>query len=238
MGLLEVSDVTVEREQLPIVRGVSLTIDAGEITVLLGVNGVGKTTLLEGISGAIPIAKGTVTLGGARIDKKAPYLRARLGLAHVEQGRSIFPELTTRENLLTTAGGRSLDEALDVFPELRKRLDVASVLLSGGEQQMLVLARAFLRRPKVLLIDEMSLGLSPVATKRLMESVIELKNHGMAILLVEQFAAMALGAGTRAYVLRGGEVVYDRSCAELRDTPGLLQRLYLGDALAVAGSAS
>jgi branched-chain amino acid transport system ATP-binding protein len=227
--LLDVSDVTIEREGLPIVRNASLKADAGGVTVVLGVNGAGKTTLLEGISGVIPIRAGSVNLAGVRIEKKPPFVRASLGLAHVEQGRTVFPELTTRENLLVASGGQPIDEAFSVFPELEKRTRVAGGLLSGGEQQMLVLARAFLRRPKVLLIDELSLGLAPLVLDRLMNAVVRLRDTGMAIVLVEQFAPLALEVGTRAYVLRGGQVVYDGTCQALRETEGMLQSLYLGD---------
>ncbi|MGH8890199.1 MAG: ABC transporter ATP-binding protein [Acidothermaceae bacterium] len=228
MELLAVNDVTIEREGLPIVRHASLKAAGGGITVVLGINGAGKTTLLEGISGVIHTTHGSVVLDGVRIDKKPPFVRASMGLAHVEQGRTVFPELTTRENLLVASGGRPVDEALAIFPELEKRMRVAGGLLSGGEQQMLVLARAFLRNPKVLLIDELSLGLAPLVLERLMASVVKLCDTGMAIVLVEQFAPLALQVGSRAYVLRGGEVVYDGSCQELRDRDGLLQDLYLG----------
>lgn len=227
--MLSVRDVTITREGLPIVRGANLDVEAGEITVLLGVNGAGKTTLLEGISGAIPLAAGEVRLGGERIDRRPPFARARAGLAHVEQGRTIIPELTTRENLVVAAGGDELETAFTMFPSLRRRADVAAGLLSGGEQQMLVLSRALLRHPRVLLVDELSLGLAPKVLDELMATVAELGRQGMAIMLVEQFAHLALAIGSRAYVLRGGEIVHSGRCAELRDDPELLQRLYLGD---------
>lgn len=228
--MLSVRDVTIEREGLPIVRGASLDAAAGEVTVLLGLNGAGKTTLLEGVAGAIDLAGGEVLLAGERIDRKPAYRRARLGLALIEQGRTVFAELTTTENLLVASGGRPVEEAFELFPELGKRRDVVGGLLSGGEQQMLVLARAFVRQPRALLADELSLGLAPVVLERLMVAVERLAQSGMAILLVEQFASLALDLGRRAYVLRGGEIVYDGTCAELRDTEGLLQRLYLGEA--------
>lgn len=232
MGLLSINGVTVEREGLPVVRGASVEVDTGAVTVLLGVNGAGKTTLLEGVSGVIGLADGTVSLDGVRIDRKEPYRRAQLGLAHVEQGRAVFPELTVADNLrVATATG--IDEAFELFPELRVRRGVAGGLLSGGEQQMLVLARAFLRRPKALLIDELSLGLAPRVLKRLMAAVAELAQTGMAILLVEQFAALALEIGARGYVLRSGEVVYDGDCGRLREDEHLLQRLYLGETVEV-----
>lgn len=230
MGLLSVAGVTVERDGLPVVRDASLEVDAGAVTVLLGVNGAGKTTLLEGVSGVIDLAGGEVVLDGERIDRREPYRRAALGLAHVEQGRTVFPELTAEENLLVASGGRATGDAYELFPELVARRGVAAGLLSGGEQQMVALARAFLRRPKALLIDELSLGLAPVILERLMVTVGELRRAGMAILLVEQFASLALEAGDRAYVLRGGEVVYDGTCAELREAGGLLHELYLGEA--------
>jgi branched-chain amino acid transport system ATP-binding protein len=225
---LSVRSVTIEREGLPVVRNVSLEVGGGEITVLLGPNGAGKTTLLEGISGVLQLASGAVLLDGVRIDRRLPFQRADLGLAHVEQGRTVFPDLTAEENLRVAAGGRGVEEAFDLFPQLRARRRVAGALLSGGEQQMVVLARAFLRRPRVLLIDELSLGLAPMVLERLMEAVVRLRESGMAILLVEQFAALALEVGSRAYVLAGGVLVYQGGCAELREREGLLQRLYLG----------
>lgn len=228
MGLLSIDGVTVEREGLPVVRDASLEVDAGAVTVLLGVNGAGKTTLLEGVSGIIGLADGTVTLDGVRIDRKEPYRRAQAGLAHVEQGRAVFPELTVTDNL-RVATAADIGEAFALFPELRARRDVAGALLSGGEQQMLVLARAFLRKPKALLIDELSLGLAPRVLQRLMAAVAELADTGMAILLVEQFAALALEIGGHGYVLRSGVIVYDGDCARLRDDEGLLQDLYLGE---------
>lgn len=228
MAVLDVTGVTIEREGLPIVRDASISVEEGAITVLLGVNGAGKTTLLEGVSGAIDIVDGGIHLDGHDISKQQPYRRARYGLAHVEQGRSVFGELTTLENLQVATRQTSCDEAFDMFPELANRRDIASGLLSGGEQQMLVLARAFLRKPRVLLIDELSLGLSPRALDRLMSSVRQLRNSGMGILLVEQFASLALETGDSASVLRSGRIAYHGTCAELRDDPGLLHELYLG----------
>ncbi|MDQ2837647.1 MAG: ATP-binding cassette domain-containing protein [Actinomycetota bacterium] len=226
--------MTIARDGLPIVREASLRAAPGEITVLLGLNGAGKTTLLEGISGVIPIAAGSVSLNGVRIDRKRPYRRAALGLTHVEQGRSSFTELTTEENLLVASGGRSVAEAMELFPNLERRRAVRAGLLSGGEQQMLALARAFLRQPQVLLVDELSLGLAPLIVRQLMTSLVELQARGLAILLVEQFAPLALEVGQRVYLLRGGEVVFDGDCAELRADPALLQRLYLGEVADVA----
>ncbi|WP_028922577.1 ABC transporter ATP-binding protein [Pseudonocardia acaciae] len=234
--MLSVDGVTVERERLPVVRDVSLSVEAGAITVLLGANGAGKTTLLEGISGIVDLAAGTISLDGARIDRKEPFRRVAAGLAHVEEGRSVFPELTTTENLLVASGGRAVDEVFEMFPELAERRHVAGGLLSGGEQQMLVLGRALLLRPKALMVDELSQGLAPRVVARLMAAVRELADAGIAVLLVEQFARLALELGRRAYVLRGGEVVYDGGCAELRASDELLESLYLGEVEAGNGA--
>ncbi len=230
MSALDASGVTINRAGLPVVRAASLSLKAGSISVLLGANGAGKTTLLEGISGVVPLAGGTVTLEGRRIEGSRPNQRARLGLAHVQQGRAVFRLLTTEENLRIACHREgSIEQGFELFPELKPRRHVAAGLLSGGEQQMLVMARAFVSRPKVLLIDEMSLGLAPLIVRRLMAVVRELADRGLAVLLVEQFAALALATGDRAHVLRRGRIVFDGDCASLRDAPEKLHRLYLGE---------
>lgn len=228
MSVLSIADVDVQRAGLPVVRGVSLLVDPGSVTVLLGANGAGKTTLLEGVSGAIPIAAGEVTVDGRRVDRLRAWRRARAGIAHVEQDRAVFAGLSTRENL-QVAGG-DIERVLDLFPELRKQLDAPAGLLSGGEQQMLVVGRALLGDPKVLLIDEMSLGLGPIVVARLAAALRELADGGMGVLLVEQFAALALGIADRAYVMARGEVVHSGDAAALRSDDSLLRALYLGGA--------
>lgn len=235
MSTLVVSQVRVDRAHLPVVREVSLTVKSGQISVLLGANGAGKTTLLEGISGVIPVSGGKIEIQEREIQRARPGVRVAAGLAHVEQGRTVFRQLTTDENL--RAGAVSADEvkeAYDFFPELLARRDILAGLLSGGEQQMLVIARALAGRPKILLIDEMSAGLAPTIVRRLMTSVRRLADQGLAILLVEQFAVLALGIGDRAYVLRRGKVVYDGGCAELREAPDKLHELYLGSGHVIA----
>ncbi|MBB4918965.1 ABC transporter ATP-binding protein [Streptosporangium saharense] len=227
---LSVSRLTVERDHLPIVREASLVAPAGEITVLLGVNGAGKTTLIEGISGATPVASGEITLDGRRIERKRPTARAKLGLAHVEQGRSVFRDLTTEQNFLVAAGDNDVESVFELFPELARRRNSRAGLLSGGEQQMVALGRALVRRPSILLLDELSLGLAPVVVERLFAAVRDLADSGVCVLLVEQFADLALSVGGRAYVLRTGRMVFEGECAELAASPGLLQRLYLGSA--------
>lgn len=224
-----VESVSVNRAHLPVVREVGVVAESGSISVLLGCNGAGKTTFLEGLSGVIPLAGGRITLDGIPLHKTRPDVRARAGLAHIEQGRTVFRQLTTEENLLVGISPESaLGYAFDLFPELRQRRSVPAGLLSGGEQQMLVIARALLGRPKVLLIDEMSAGLAPIIVARLMKTVRGLADQGLAVLLVEQFAALALSIGDRAYVLRRGSMVFEGSCAELSGDSERLHQLYLG----------
>ena len=229
MSALVVSDLVVNRAGLPVVRGASLGVEPASVSVLLGANGAGKTTLLEALSGVTPQAGGGIALGGEQIEALRPGARARRGLAHVEQGRTVFRTLTTHENLRAARRDADTRQAYALFPELEKRSNVRAGLLSGGEQQMLVIARALLTRPKAILIDEMSAGLAPVVVGRLMAAVRKLADDGLAVLLVEQFAALALGIGDRAYVLRRGQIIYDGACPALARAPELLHRLYLGD---------
>ncbi|MBM7773368.1 branched-chain amino acid transport system ATP-binding protein [Actinokineospora baliensis] len=230
MSVLSIEDVWVERSGLPIVRGAAVSVGAGQVTVLLGANGAGKTTLLEGVSGAIPIARGAITLAGARVEKLRAWRRARAGLAHVEQNRTVFRDLSTADNLLAACRpGGTIDEVLDLFPELRKQINAPAGLLSGGEQQMLVVGRALLGRPKVLLVDEMSLGLAPIVVERLARAIRQLADSGVGVLLVEQFANLALGIADRAYVMARGEMVYAGDGSALLANESLLRALYLGD---------
>jgi branched-chain amino acid transport system ATP-binding protein len=225
---LMVKNLIVKRDELPIVRDVSLLCPPGEVTVLLGANGAGKTTFLDAIAGVIPVAGGTVTLDGFEIQHLRKDRRATHGLAYVEQGRSIFPDLTVEENLkLATRKGAGYESAFELFPELKARQGVAAQLVSGGEQQMLVLARAIVSSPKVLLIDEMSQGLAPVIVKRLLPFVVNAADQGIAVLLVEQFASLALHFGDTAHVMTGGKIVLSGSCAELATDPERVRHAYL-----------
>lgn len=233
MTALSINGLVVNRSGIPVIRGVDLSVSSGQISVLLGSNGAGKTTLLESLSGIIPAAVGSVTMDGAELLKLRAGLRARAGISHVEQGRTVFPEMTTEENLKVALDpAADLQEAYGLFPELRQRRDIKAGMLSGGEQQMVVIARSLLTRPKVIMIDEMSSGLAPVIVSRLMRAVRQLADSGMAVILVEQFAALALAIGDRAYVLRRGAIVYDGDCSTLAGDPAHLHRLYLGDAAA------
>lgn len=233
--MLELKSVTLERAGLPVVRDVSLTVPAGQVCVLLGANGAGKTTVLDAVSGVIGLAGGSIELEGRRVDRWRPVRRARAGIAHVEADRCAFGTLTAEENLrVAIPRGAQTDEAYDLFPELRKRQHVAASLMSGGEQQMLVLARAWLRKPKVFLLDELSLGLAPLVVLRLMEAVREVANRGAGVLLVEQFAQVALRNADHAYVMRSGSIVFDGEPDELLENDQLLHELYLGQTTELA----
>jgi branched-chain amino acid transport system ATP-binding protein len=229
MSAFKVTDLVVNRVGLPVVRQANLVVEPSSVSVLLGANGAGKTTLLEGLSGVVAVASGTIELNGEAIQGLRPGARARKGLAHVEQGRTVFRMLTTDENLRSASHRADVDRAYALFPELEKRRHVRAGLLSGGEQQMLVIARALLTQPKAIMIDEMSAGLAPIVVGRLVAAVRKLADGGLAVLLVEQFAALALSIGDRAYVLRRGQIVYDGPCPALAQSPELLHRLYLGD---------
>lgn len=211
------------------ISDVSLTVRGGEVLALVGPNGAGKTSLIESVSGVTPHSAGTLTLDDEPLDKLSRVARARRGIVHIEQGRAVFPSLTVRENIsLTARTPAELDAALEQFPELEKRIDSPTALLSGGEQQMVVLARAFAAKPRILLIDEMSLGLAPVVFMRLMPIVTSIAESGVGVLLVEQFTQLALGLARDAVVVAGGQVSFQGSSEALQEDPQLLHRAYLG----------
>lgn len=226
---MQLSDVAVSRGAGPVISGASLDLEPGRITALIGPNGAGKTSLLESISGIVRHSAGTITLDGTDITGWSRVRRAREGIAHVEQGRAIFPSLTVRENLAISARRPGdLEDVLAKFPELEKRLSSRAELLSGGEQQMVVLGRAFAARPQFLLIDEMSLGLAPVVFLRLLPVIEQIAAGGVAVLLVEQFAHLALGVARDAVVVSGGRVTFAGEARELLDEPERLVSSYLG----------
>lgn len=197
-------------------RSISLDVDAGEVVTILGANGSGKTTLLRTISGLVPSASGTIRFNGERIDKVAPDQIVRLGVSHCPEGRMLFPELTVQKNLELGAYVRRKDkglveagkeEAYELFPRLKERRKQAAGTMSGGEQQMLAIGRALMSKPKLLMLDEPSLGLAPLVVMNIMDTLLEIKKRGMAILLVEQNAAESLRIADRGYVLETGRVV-------------------------------
>lgn len=230
---LTLDDVTVSRGAGAVISHVSLNLRQGEVIALVGPNGAGKTSLIESISGVTPHSGGSIRIGDDPIDKLSRVARARRGIVHIEQGRAVFPSLTVRENLsLTARTDAEAKAALAHFPELDKRLDAPTGLLSGGEQQMVVLARAFAARPTFLLIDEMSLGLAPVVFTRLLPLVSTLAESGVGVLLVEQFTNLALGLAQEALVVAGGQVTFQGPAAQLREQPEVLHRAYLGSSAA------
>jgi len=229
-ALLELSDVTARYGQVVALHGVSLTVEDGEIVALLGANGAGKTTTLRAVSGTVR-RSGDVVLGGKRLARATPEMAARHGVAHVPEGRGIFAELTVWENL--RMGGYTVRRpdfatVLGYFPWLEERRNQQAGTLSGGEQQMLALARAFLSRPRLLMLDEPSLGLAPIITREVFRVVTELnRKEGLAVLVVEQNAAVALGAAQRGYVLETGRVAVTGSAGELRSNAAV-RTAYLG----------
>jgi len=226
-GGLVIRELEVDRGAGPVVSGVNLAIEPGTITAIVGPNGAGKTSLLEAISGLLTSTRGAIEIDGEDIVKLSRRQRAARGLVHVEQNRAIFPSLTVRENLELV--NSDISAVLEAFPELDKRLTSAAGLLSGGEQQMVVLGRALVATPKFLMIDEMSSGLAPVVVQRLLPIVERFRDAGVGVLLVEQFAHLALRIASRGIVITSGQVTYSGAAAALLSDEALLHRSYLGE---------
>lgn len=233
--MLKVEDVSVTYGAIRAVRDVSLVVEEGEIVALLGANGAGKTTLLSAIAGLKYPDAGRIEFGGQDITKVPPETRVRRGMSLTPEGRHVFAELTAEENLrLGAAAQRSRaqtakdrEQALELFPALKKRLSVQAGQLSGGEQQMLAIARSLMSRPSLLMLDEPSLGLAPVVVDQIFELFGKLHDTGLTILLVEQNALRALEVADRAYVISSGSIEFEGSAAELRKSEDL-SKLYLG----------
>jgi branched-chain amino acid transport system ATP-binding protein len=233
--MLQVSGLDAGYGPIQVLRGVELHVDEGEVVVLLGANGAGKTTTIRAICQMVD-SKGSVNMLGAELIGKRPEQMAALGIAHVPQGRGTFPELTVEENLQVGAYVRKdrieirndIDRAYTLFPRLGERRAQAAGSLSGGEQQMLAVARALMSRPRLLLLDEPSLGLAPLIIKNLFARFSELnEQEGVTMFVVEQNANLALDIADRAYVLEAGRIVLSGSAAELR-TNDAVRRAYLG----------
>jgi branched-chain amino acid transport system ATP-binding protein len=224
-AVLEARGVSAGYGPQPVIHDVDIVVHPGEVVGLLGANGAGKTTTLLTLAGELPLLRGEVLLDGAATS--APlFRRARQGLTFVTEEKSVFMGLSTRDNL--RVADVDMDRALDLFPELTKRINVRAGLLSGGEQQMLTLARALSRQPRVLLADELSMGLAPLIVKRLLEAVVDAaKQHGTAVLLVEQHARKALEYSDRAYVMRRGHIELSGTSGELLGQIGDIEDRYL-----------
>ena len=232
-ALLVVDQLCVDYGGLRAVHGVSLTVPHGAVVALLGANGAGKTTTLRAISGLVKPSSGRIQLDGQRVDGRRPHQIARLGLLQVPEGRGIFPSLTVRANLkmasyLAATEGDAEAEAVSRFPALADRLEQTAGTLSGGEQQMLALARALLARPRLLLLDEISMGLAPLIVAKLFEEVRAMAATGVTVLLVEQYVSAALEMSDYVYVLDKGRVVDVGEPDDLR-ADGVLAS-YLGEA--------
>jgi branched-chain amino acid transport system ATP-binding protein len=231
---LSIDSLTVARGGRAVVKDVSLEIPEGEVTALLGPNGAGKSSLVLAVGGVLPTESGSVRLGDDELVGRRPEKIRAAGVAVVPEGRRLLPELTVEDNIqvatytLPAAAARERRAyALELFPELEARLDAHARSLSGGEQQMVVLAQALVSRPKFILIDELSLGLAPVIVKRLIPTIHDIAESGVGVLLIEQFATVALGLANRAYVMEGGDIQFSGLARELRDKPELLQSAYL-----------
>ena len=232
--VLTLENLTVARGGRPVVRDVSLRIDPGEVTALLGPNGAGKSSLVLAVSGVLRPESGSVKLNGTDLSHRRPEKIRAAGVAVVPEGRRLLPELSVEDNLRVATyalpraeATEGMKYALEMFPELKQRLGTQSRSLSGGEQQMVVLAQALVSKPRFILIDELSLGLAPVIVKRLIPTIKKLADSGTGVLLIEQFATIALGMANEAYVMGHGKIEFSGTAAELKKKPELLESAYL-----------
>lgn len=234
--MLEISDIVVRYDAADVLRGVSLSAEQGKVTTVIGSNGAGKTTLLRAISGLLPLASGEIRLLGERIDNLKPAEIVRRGVCQVPEGRELFPRMSVRDNLMTGAYLRSdkagirndLEKVFTYFPVLKQRAALPARSLSGGEQQMLAFGRALMASPKVLLLDEPSVGLAPLIEQSLMKTVGQLAvSENVAVVLVEQNAILALATAQTGYVLDLGQILTTGPAKNLLDDPKVRQA-YLG----------
>jgi branched-chain amino acid transport system ATP-binding protein len=233
--LLRVQDIHTYYGNIHALKGVSLTVNESEIVTFIGSNGAGKTTMLNTLSGILKPRGGTISFRGARIDQLSPHKIVRIGISQVPEGRKIFSRLSVSENLEmgafirddTTTIQRDMESAFDLFPRLRERRHQIAGTLSGGEQQMLAIARAFMARPQLLLLDEPSMGLSPLLVETIFDTIKRINKEGTATLLVEQNALMAFQIATRGYVIQTGQIVLEDKTEHLQEDE-MVKKLYLG----------
>jgi branched-chain amino acid transport system ATP-binding protein len=234
MALLEIKDIHTYYGAIHALRGVSLSVDEGEIVTLIGSNGAGKSTTLRTISGLLRPRQGEITLRGKRIDGMPPHLIVEAGVSQSPEGRHVFARMTVHENLEMGAFSRrekvptsDYDHVYELFPRLRERTSQRAGTLSGGEQQMLAIGRALMAAPRLLLLDEPSMGLAPILVEQIFTIIKTINQTGTTVLLVEQNALMALGIANRGYILQSGEIVLSDSAAVLAGNEAV-QRAYLG----------
>jgi branched-chain amino acid transport system ATP-binding protein len=235
--LLDIQDLDVRYGAIRAIKGISFSVEEGEIVALLGANGAGKTTTQKTISGMLRAAGGSITFDGQRIDGIPAHRLIGLGICHVPEGRHVFPRMTVAENLEMGAfrfrrpDNAVLERVLDLFPRLRERLRQQAGTLSGGEQQMLAIGRALMGKPRLLLLDEPSMGLAPLIVRQIFDIVREINSTGVTVLLVEQNAAQALALANRGYVLETGELVLQGTGQELL-ADDRVRAAYLGEEVA------
>ncbi len=237
MPLLELKDVSVAYGRIEAVRGISLTVDEGELVTLIGANGAGKTTTMRAVSGIRPLTRGSIWFDGADITRMKAHDRVRLGVIQAPEGRGVFPGMTVLENLEMGAYARTfptkaehdatLGRVFELFPRLSERRAQVGGTLSGGEQQMLAIGRALMARPRLLLLDEPSMGLAPLVIQQIFRIITEINDAGTTVLLVEQNAQQALSRSNRAYILETGEVTTTGEGRALLADPAVKQA-YLG----------
>ena len=235
MSLLQVAGLQVRYGGIRAVKGIDLEVSEGEVVCLIGANGAGKSTSLRALTGLVPVVSGTIRYAGRDITRLPVHRRARLGMALVPEGRGVFPRLSVAENLSMGAYARTdgagiaqdLERVYGLFPRLRERAGQGAGTLSGGEQQMLAIGRALMSRPRLLLLDEPSMGLAPLAVQTIFETIRLIAGQGTTLLLVEQNARLALEASHRGYVLEGGRIVHQGDAADLLASPKV-RAAYLG----------
>ena len=232
--MLKVNNIHVYYDAIHALKGVSFSVATGELVTLLGANGAGKTTTLKTLSGLLRARRGKVELAGDALESMGPHDIVRRGVAHVPEGRKVFPRFTVRENLevggftrAKSAVSEDIDYVFSIFPRLKERYNQYAGTLSGGEQQMLAIGRALMTRPKLLLLDEPSMGLAPKIVEQILETIRSINRDGVTVLLVEQNASMALAISHRGYVLETGSVILEGNAEELAGND-LVRQAYLG----------
>lgn len=236
MSMLEIENMEVYYGAINAIKGISFSVEQGEIIALIGANGAGKTTTLHAVSGLIPAKRGSIRFNGKELTKIPAHKIVKMGMAHVPEGRRVFAQLTVYENLMLGAYTRkdskeiseNLEKVYTRFPRLKERLSQSAGTLSGGEQQMLAMGRALMSNPSIILMDEPSMGLSPLYVSEIFDIITEINKSGVTVLLVEQNAKKALSIANRAYVLETGNIVLSGSGKELLDNERV-KKAYLGE---------